>query len=131
MVQQVLTQTADKILAFLADHKVGEPFLIAKALNLEKTAVGATLKSLANEGKIRLSIPRYRPRYRPTYRQNYRSNYRPRYCPQFKARFRQLFASRWDALIERRRQQRRTYTQDELRILKSRVSKRTSGCGRR
>lgn len=37
---------------FLADHKVGKPFLIAKALNLEKTVVVTTLKSLANEGKF-------------------------------------------------------------------------------
>ena len=59
-------------------------------------------------------VPKYRVRYRPMYRPKYRSTYTPRFRP--------LFKPSWDALIDRRRQQRRAYTREEFSKIISELS---------
>ena len=44
--------------------------------------------------------------------------YTPRFRPRYRPILRRLFQSRWDALIERRRQQRHAYTSEELEKIK-------------
>ncbi|MCP8309434.1 MAG: hypothetical protein H3Z54_12215 [archaeon] len=50
-------------------------------------------------------IPKYRPTYRPSYR------------PVYRAGFRSIFQPKWDALINKRRQQFHKYTREELEAI--------------
>lgn len=65
-------------------------------------------------------IQRYTPRYSPQFRYRYVPQYMARYMP----RFRKLFQSRWDALMEIRRQQRGAYTSEELKMRLADIQKR-------